>query len=201
MDEQPPTRLGLSAAQILGGGLAAASAAFVASYFGVAGTVLGAAVMSVVATVGTALYAHWAQRTANRLTQLAGPLLSRQELERMRRPRLPWRRIALGAAAAFTVGFAVVTVVELAAGRPLSSLLGRNDERGTTLVPRPPKPSAPVPAPTRSRSPSPSSTPAPTTTATTTPGAPSPSLAPTETPPAPTSPAPSSPPPTRTPSP
>ena len=166
MEEQQQRRVALSATQILGGGLAAASAAFVASYFGVAGTVLGAAVMSIVATIGTALYAHWVERTADRLTQLAGPLFSRPELERVRPPRhLPWRRIAVGTVAAFAVGFGVVTVVELAAGKPLSSLLGRNDDRGTTLVPRRPAPAASAPSGGSSPSPSgssPTGSPAPT---------------------------------------
>src|SRR5262249_27727682 len=50
------SRLELSAPQVLGGALAAASAAVASSWLGVAGTVLGAVVVSLVASVGTALY-------------------------------------------------------------------------------------------------------------------------------------------------
>ena len=45
------------------GALAAVSAAVVASLFGVAGTVIGAAVASVVSTVGAALYGESLRRT------------------------------------------------------------------------------------------------------------------------------------------
>ncbi len=45
------------------GALAAVSAAVVASLFGVAGTVIGAAVASVVSTVGAALYSESLRRT------------------------------------------------------------------------------------------------------------------------------------------
>lgn len=56
-------RLDLSVPRILGGAAAAASAAIASSWLGLAGTVLGAAVVSVVATVGTAVYAHSLERS------------------------------------------------------------------------------------------------------------------------------------------
>lgn len=61
-DRQRP-RVDLSVPRILGGALAAASAAIASSWLGLAGTVLGAAVVSVVATVGTAVYAHSLERS------------------------------------------------------------------------------------------------------------------------------------------
>lgn len=48
--------LGLSPLQVLGGALAATSAAVVSSYLGVAGTLIGAALASIVSTVGGAFY-------------------------------------------------------------------------------------------------------------------------------------------------
>lgn len=56
------TRMELSAAQVIGGALAAASAATAASVLGVYGTVIGAVVVSVVASVGGALYTHSIRR-------------------------------------------------------------------------------------------------------------------------------------------
>ncbi|GAA1651255.1 hypothetical protein GCM10009733_055380 [Nonomuraea maheshkhaliensis] len=63
----------LSGAQITGGGLAALTAAVTASYLGVTGTVIGAAVMSVATTVGTEFYAHLLRRTGHRVKQHATP--------------------------------------------------------------------------------------------------------------------------------
>lgn len=62
----PPQRqrLELSIPQLLAGGLAAASAAVVASWLGVAGTVTGAVVASIVAAVSTALYKHSLERSS-----------------------------------------------------------------------------------------------------------------------------------------
>ncbi|HEX6422244.1 MAG TPA: hypothetical protein VFZ79_02125 [Acidimicrobiales bacterium] len=63
-------RLGVSGTQVATSALASVSAAVVASLFGVAGTIAGAAVVSVVATVGTAVYGRSIRRTAARLQQV-----------------------------------------------------------------------------------------------------------------------------------
>ena len=55
--------LGLSTAQVIGSALAAMSGAFSASFLGTTGTLIGAAVGSVIATVGAAIYTHSLQRT------------------------------------------------------------------------------------------------------------------------------------------
>ena len=57
-------RLQLSATQIIASALAAVTATFGASYLGVAGTVIGAAVASVLTVVGNAVYSHSLQRVA-----------------------------------------------------------------------------------------------------------------------------------------
>ncbi len=57
--------LGLSTAQVTGSALAAMSGAFFASWLGTTGTLVGAAVGSVVATVGAAIYTHSLRRTGN----------------------------------------------------------------------------------------------------------------------------------------
>ncbi|WP_433240737.1 hypothetical protein ACQPYK_35010 [Streptosporangium sp. CA-135522] len=65
-------RFELSMPQIVGGALATMTAAVAASYLGVAGTVIGAAVMSVGSTVGGAVYTHYLKRTGDQLTLLVG---------------------------------------------------------------------------------------------------------------------------------
>ncbi|WP_043614172.1 DUF4179 domain-containing protein [Nonomuraea candida] len=68
----------LSMPQILGGALAAVTAAVAASYLGVAGTVIGAAVVSVASTVATAVYTHYLKQTGERVKQHT-PLIVRRE--------------------------------------------------------------------------------------------------------------------------
>src|SRR4051812_29332681 len=76
----------LSALQVAAGALAAVSAAVIASFFGVAGTVIGAAVASVVSTVGAAVYTESMRRTHAGLRR-AGSRLAR-------RPQSPVNRSA-----------------------------------------------------------------------------------------------------------
>ncbi len=60
--EQRP-KLDLSPVQVIGGGLAAATAAFIGSNLGSAGTIIGAALVSVIAAVAGSLYTHTMRRT------------------------------------------------------------------------------------------------------------------------------------------
>lgn len=195
----------ISARQILIGALAAASAAVVSSYFGVAGTVLGTALFSVVASTANAVYEHFARRTRDRLSAIAG----HPGLARWRPPApqgIPWARISTAAAAVFVLAIGAITIVELVVGRPVSALLGRNHDRGSSIArvvqpnpapahqappaPAATTPPAPAPAPAPSTapspSPSPSESPSPSPSAS---GAPSPSGQPTAPAPAPTTPA------------
>ena len=66
--------LNLSAAQVIASVLATLSAAVAASFLGVAGTLVGAAVGSVVSTMGTEVYKHYLQRSEERLRS-AGQVL------------------------------------------------------------------------------------------------------------------------------
>ena len=66
--------LNLSAAQVIASVLATLSAAVAASFLGVAGTLVGAAVGSVVSTMGTEIYKHYLQRSEERLRS-AGQVL------------------------------------------------------------------------------------------------------------------------------
>jgi hypothetical protein len=62
--DEKPRSLGLSPAQVVGSALAAMSVAFFASWAGTAGTMIGAALGSVIATVGAATYTWSLRRTS-----------------------------------------------------------------------------------------------------------------------------------------
>jgi hypothetical protein len=64
-------RFDMSGQQITASVLAAVTGAVLASYLGVAGTIIGTAVMSVAGTAGTAVYKHYLGRTAGHLKETA----------------------------------------------------------------------------------------------------------------------------------
>ncbi|MFF4159073.1 hypothetical protein [Streptomyces sp. NPDC001678] len=66
-------RLELSVAQVAGSALAAVVAALLAGKLGVYGTVLGAGVVSVVATTGGTVFQHLFKRTGEQIRDVAGP--------------------------------------------------------------------------------------------------------------------------------
>lgn len=71
--EQKPARqsgLGLSKAQVTGSALASVSAAVAASWLGVAGTIIGAALGSLFGTVGSALYAQTLRRSGQAVKRI-----------------------------------------------------------------------------------------------------------------------------------
>lgn len=173
-------RLQLSPAQVLASSAAAVSAAVVASFFGVAGSLIGAAVTSVVATVATALYSHSLQVTRQRVRQRlprpsadgapsTRPGVVRTAVEELRHHarRLPWRAIAVGTVTVFLLALAALTLVEGLLGRTMAALLGRDagGKGGTTIgraVGISPRAASPSPSPSPSAvpttaSPSPSS--------------------------------------------
>lgn len=71
--EQKPERksgLGLSGAQVTGSALASVSAAVAASWLGVAGTIIGAALGSLFGTVGSALYAQTLRQSSQAVKRI-----------------------------------------------------------------------------------------------------------------------------------
>ena len=138
----------LSPAQVLGGALAAMTAAAIGSRLGAAGTIIGAAAASVVAAVAGAVYTaslrhtHAKVRTvwsgrwsgipgtveaigdrADATAANAGPQYT---APRRRGPllpdrlRIPWKRAAVGAVLAFGIAAATLTGLELISGHALS---------------------------------------------------------------------------------
>ena len=167
----PSRRIEISLTQLLAGSAAAACGAWLASKIGVAGTVIGAAIVSALVTTLSAIYSHGARRAQERL------LLRRAEVHD--RARLPatysddpppapsapqpatdgyrWGRIAIAALAVFVVAMGAVTVIELVKGQSFScSSAGRNCDQGTTLLPGRPRthPTSPTPTPSVTTTPS-----------------------------------------------
>jgi hypothetical protein len=118
----PPERFHISTSQVLASSLAAVSAAVVCSYFGVAGTVIGTAITSLVATTGSALYAYSLRRTRTRLRQLhrAGAssppvsevLKTMREQGRFLLTRYQWATLAIGVGAVFVFALGVITAIQ-----------------------------------------------------------------------------------------
>ncbi|MGW1994634.1 hypothetical protein [Embleya sp. NPDC001921] len=77
--ENERRRIDVNAVQVVGSALAAISSAFLLSTLGVAGTVIGAALASVVATVGSALYVHLFRRTGEQLRDVRATLIPPHE--------------------------------------------------------------------------------------------------------------------------
>jgi hypothetical protein len=146
--QQNPTGLGV---QVFAGALAAIAAALVGSTLGVAGTVLGAGVASILTTGGAALYQRMHARVARK-----GP---------------PWLPLAAGGVLAFLLGMLVITGLELASGEQLSGghgttiggIVRSNPGPGSTTRPAEIVPSVPGSTPPVTTPPGPTSSTAPTT--------------------------------------
>ncbi|MEV6116970.1 hypothetical protein AB0L59_31940 [Streptomyces sp. NPDC052109] len=123
-------RIDLSVPQVAGSALAAVVAAKMASYFGVYGTILGAGVVSAVATCGGTLFQHFFRRTGEQLREatVAGrprdqvPLPPGEFTEgTVYRARVrSWRRPVVAAAFVFGVTMAGITTYELVSGSSFS---------------------------------------------------------------------------------
>ncbi|MEU0743094.1 hypothetical protein [Streptomyces sp. NPDC006134] len=120
--------------QVAGSALAAVVAAKLASSFGVYGTILGAGVVSVIATCGGTLFQHFFKRTGEQLRG-AAVIARHQERPRGHTPPAPgeftegtvyrarvksWKRPVIAAALVFGVTMAGITAYELASGHSLS---------------------------------------------------------------------------------
>jgi hypothetical protein len=118
-------RFQLSGTQLIASGAATMTATVAASYFGVAGTLIGAGAVSVLTTVGATLYQHFLDRGR---AQIIGRMS-----EGVR--RRPWYVVAGAAAGVFLAVMGVVTTFEVATGRPLSNTIHGEAGRGTSVHP------------------------------------------------------------------
>ncbi|MER6084261.1 hypothetical protein [Streptomyces sp. NPDC001833] len=147
-----PKRIDLSVPQVAGSAVAAVVAAKLASYFGVYGTILGAGVVSVIATCGGSVFQHFFRRTGEQFRD-AAVTGSRTPSPREQAPpdsgefsegtvyraRVRTRRRPLVAAAlVFAVTMAGVTTYELVSGNSFSGGSGTTVSgavTGTTTSP------------------------------------------------------------------
>ncbi|MFF7309401.1 hypothetical protein [Streptomyces sp. NPDC008137] len=128
-------RIDLNMPQVAGGALAAVLAAKLASCFGVYGTILGAGVVSVVATCGGSLFQHFFKQTGEQIRGAttvpsrpadgpagqAPPAPGEFTEGTVYRARVRgWKRPVLAAAVVFGVTMAGITTYELASGHSLS---------------------------------------------------------------------------------
>ena len=149
-DKQPKAKeLDLSPTQIVGGALAAMTAAALGSQLSVAGTVVGAALASIIAAVAGSLYTASLRRTRDKVRtafwtgqpnevdeptvmeilpdregHVAGQrshLVAPEPIDPSpRRRKLNWKRVVVAALVTFGIAAVSLTVFELATGQALS---------------------------------------------------------------------------------
>ncbi|MFJ8058796.1 hypothetical protein [Streptomyces sp. NPDC096142] len=142
-------RIELSVPQVAGSAVAAVVAAKLASYFGVYGTILGAGVVSAIATSGGSVFQHFFSRTGAQLREAKatsketaashGTIASEESARTPARPGeftegtvyrarvSSWKRPVLAAALVFGVTMTGITVYELVSGDSFSG------GKGTTV--------------------------------------------------------------------
>ncbi|MEU6988323.1 hypothetical protein ABZ946_33710 [Streptomyces sp. NPDC046324] len=148
-------KLDLSIAQVSGSAVAAVVAAKLASTLGVYGTILGAGVISVIATCGGSVFQHLFKRTGEQIREVAVPVEPSkaparraapdrtQVLMTVGGPAAPpydeefgratthgtrvrgWKRSAVGAALVFLVAMGGITAYELISDQDFSGTKGR----------------------------------------------------------------------------
>jgi hypothetical protein len=154
MTTQAPDRIwsGIDIPKTLAAALAAVCAAVAGSFLGVAGTLAGAAIASIIGTVGTEIYARSLKRGAEKLQTYAPTFVkapaavgtppveaaTEEEAPSQTVPAgtggaLRWKRIALIAGAVFVLAISALSMVELFAQRSVASMVGHNSS-GTTTV-------------------------------------------------------------------
>ncbi|WP_369232781.1 hypothetical protein AB5J56_12520 [Streptomyces sp. R21] len=136
--ESKKKRVDLSLPQVAGSAVAAVVAAKLASYFGVYGTILGAGLVSVVATCGGTLFQHFFKRTGEQIREVTVPPKPRSRQApaegqftegTVYRARVrSWKRPVVAAALVFGVTMAGITTYELVSGQSFSG-----DGRSTTV--------------------------------------------------------------------
>ena len=156
MSEQAPDRLwsGIQISKVIAGTLAAVAAAVLGSFLGVAGTLAGAALASVVGSVGTELFNNSLKRGTKTLQTVAPtfikapaavgtpPVAAAAEEEKPShltpqeptRPAIRWKPVVLGAATVFLIAMGAIFAMEATAGRSLTSVTTGHDTGGSNTI-------------------------------------------------------------------
>ena len=129
-------KLELSVTQIVGGALAAMTAAALGSTLGLGGTIIGAAFASIIAGVAGALYTTSLRRTRERVKTVfsgrsASPGAEPPPPVRAPQParKLPWKRAVVIALAAFALAIVALTGYEALTGHAISGGKGTTVEQ------------------------------------------------------------------------
>ncbi|GAB2619044.1 hypothetical protein Aab01nite_32960 [Paractinoplanes abujensis] len=150
MTEHAPAKIlsGIDIPKTIAGTLAAVSAAVVGSFLGVAGTLIGAAVASLIGSVGTELYHRFINRGSEKIktfvtapAAVGTPPVAAAEDEVPsdepvvdRRPvKMRWGRITAAAGLLFVLAMGGITVFELIAQRSIADAVGHKTSSSTTL--------------------------------------------------------------------
>jgi hypothetical protein len=156
MPEQPRP---INVTKIVASAVGSVLAAVVLSKFGVAGTLTGAILGSVVSTIGAQVNEHYIDRSSDRLrrriagqpgqggtreiadAEPAAPAAPAEPAPGRQLPAwlgwtrwLSWKRVALLGAGGFLAAMLVITGLELAAGRPLADLVGGGHSGRSTTI-------------------------------------------------------------------
>jgi hypothetical protein len=154
MSDKPDTD-SIRFSQVLAGTMAAVTAAVLGSTMGVAGTVAGAGLASIVTTVGGALYLRSIQRTRQSVRTVRDKVVARaggtsvtlveedpdteaehDDDQPPARRKMRWPAVIVGSVLAFALGMLAVTGVEWLRGEPLSggdgTTVGRIVRSGTS---------------------------------------------------------------------
>ncbi|MER5998239.1 hypothetical protein ABT120_06690 [Nonomuraea angiospora] len=184
--------------QIVGSAMAAVTAAVAASYLGVAGTVIGAAVMSLASTVATDVYTHYLKRTGDKVRQHAVSAWHERTAEAgdgaaRRSARagallkaLPWAKLGVAAALVFCVSMGGILTYQVIVDQTVADqVTGKSRKRAEPRKPSSKKSrhaESPAPAPYRESATSTPTGASPSSTPSTSPTTRTPTPAPTLTP-------------------
>ncbi|BCY14054.1 hypothetical protein [Actinoplanes sp. L3-i22] len=140
---QPRIWAGIDIPKTIAGTLAAVSAAVIGSFLGVAGTLIGAAVASLISSVGTEVYHRYLNHGTKKLqaafvtapAAVGTPEVAAAEEETPSgTPRkIRWKRIAMVTGALFVLAMGTLTVAELLAGRSAADATGGRDGGAPTV--------------------------------------------------------------------
>jgi len=152
MAEQASDRIwsGIDIPKTIAGALAAVCAAVVGSFMGVAGTLIGAAVASIIGTIGTEVYERSIKKGGKKLQTLAPafvkapaavgtpPVAAATEEDSPSHTVPParqirWKRVALLAGAVFVLAMGSLTVTELLTHKSLASTVGNGTKARSTI--------------------------------------------------------------------
>jgi hypothetical protein len=153
MTEQAPDKVwsGIDIPKTIAGALAAVCAAVIGSFLGVAGTLIGAAVASIIGSVGTEIYARSIRHGRKKLETLAPTFIkapaavgtpevaaateedSPSHTAPPPRRQIRWARVAMIAGALFVLAMGSLTIAELVTGKSVASTVGNSTKATTTF--------------------------------------------------------------------